>query len=306
MQWSKPWGNWQSAHVFRQPSSQLVAVIKIGRPGHQNTPPGDNSDPSQIFNSAGVGYRCNSKFPGCAIWSWYYPVQRLEGIDGRPLDTQHSACDVGGCSFTDDDDGIIYAFLAPSAVHAIQKHTLVGHLNSQRSEEPVMPVRSKVAPEAYVMRWNLDHSHVEVLAGEQHPDGSTVGSQFAYAVSPGNASAFNFSVELHSLDSSSWAETTPASMVLTIDGREESDLMAADVSVPRMGAVNASWVLDLAPHVDASGEVVLRVAVSRVGQSADMALPLVIRLIVGRWDCMSAGALNDKTSGCAKGECNLC
>jgi hypothetical protein len=54
---SLPWGNWQSAHVFRQPEGQLVAVIKIGRPGHQNTPPGSNSDPSQIFNSAGVGYR---------------------------------------------------------------------------------------------------------------------------------------------------------------------------------------------------------------------------------------------------------
>jgi hypothetical protein len=52
-----PWGNWQSADVFKQPSGQLVAVIKVGKPGFQNTPPGDNSDPSEIFNSAGVGYR---------------------------------------------------------------------------------------------------------------------------------------------------------------------------------------------------------------------------------------------------------
>ena len=38
-----------------------------------------------------------------------------------------------------------------------------------------MLVRNKVAPHAYVMRWNLDHRHVEVLAGQQHRDGSTVG-----------------------------------------------------------------------------------------------------------------------------------
>lgn len=28
---SLPWGNWQSASVFRQPDGQLVAVIKVGR-----------------------------------------------------------------------------------------------------------------------------------------------------------------------------------------------------------------------------------------------------------------------------------
>ena len=297
---SLPWGNWQSAHVFRQPGGQLVAVIKTGRPGHQNTPPGQNSDPTEIFNSAGVGYRCNSKFPDCAVWAWYYPVMRLEGIDGRPLDTQHSACNVGGCSFTDDDDGFIYAYLAPSAVHAIQRRTLVGGLNSQRADEPAEPVRQKFAPKAFVLRWNLDPKHVQVLAGEQHPDGSTVGSSFGYAVTPANATAFNFSAELHSLDSSAGAAaTTKAALALSIDGREEGELAAVNVAVPRMGAVNASWVLDLAPHADASGEVVLRVSASdaSVGSAADdIALPLVVRLVVGHWECASAGGLSDPAS----------
>ena len=100
------------------------------------------------------------------------------------------------------------AYLAPSAIHAIQKHTLVGYLNSQRAEEPTEPVRQSIAPKAFVMRWNLDPKHVEVLAGEQHPDGSTVGSQYGYAVSPGNATSFNFSAELHSLESSSSGKFT--------------------------------------------------------------------------------------------------
>ena len=64
-----------------------------------------------------------------------------------------------------------------------------------------------------------------------------------------------------------------------------------NVAVPRMGAVNASWVLDLAPHADASGEVVLRVSVAD-----DIALPLVVRLVVGHWECASAGGLSDPAS----------
>ena len=315
-----PWGNWQSADVFRQPDGQLVAVIKIRRPGHQNTPPGDNSDPTEIFNSAGVGYRCNSKFPNCAVWAWYYPVTKLEGIDGRPLDTGRSACDRGGCSFTDHDDGFIYAFLAPNAVHAIQKRTSVGNLAAQRAAEPMVPVRTKVAPLAFVMRWHLDLKHVEVLAGVQHPDGNTVGSQWGYTVTPGNASSFSFSLELHALDSAVTApETTTASLVLSIDGRQEGDLPTVAVTVPRMGAVNASWVLDLTKHADATGEVVLRVAAlvesvesakpePSVGSAKAIALPLVIRLIVGQWDCFSRGALNTETGQCLHGgdECNLC
>ena len=59
---------------------------------------------------------------------------------------------------------------------------------------------------------------------------------------------------------------------------------------------------------DASGEVVLRVsalAVKEEASGADLALPLVIRLIVGHWDCFSRGALNDKAA-CPDGDCNLC
>lgn len=293
-----------------------MAVIKIGRPGHQNTPLGDNSDPTEIFNSAGVGYRCNSKFPNCAVWAWFYPVTSLEGIDGRPLDTQRSACDRGGCSFTDNDDGFIYAFLAPSAIHAIQRHTSIGHLASQRVAEPTEPVRTKIAPLAFVMRWHLDLKHVEVLAGVQKSGGGgTVGSQWGYSVSPGNASKFNFSLALHSLDASAVApETTTASLALTIDGQEEGDLAAVHVAVPHMGAVNASWVLDLAQHADATGEVVLRVAATVEAKSAPsragggttttaIALPLVIRLIIGHWDCFSRGALNAETGQCPNGKC---
>lgn len=196
-----------------------------------------------------MGYRCNSKFPNCAVWGWFYPVTKLEGIDGRPLDTQHSACDgAGGCSFIDEDDGFIYAFLAPSAIHAIQRHTLVRHLASQRADEPTEPVRQKVPPLAFVMRWNLDLKKVEVLAGTQKPGGNTIGSQWGYAVSPGNASSFNFSAELHSLDTSSGASTTSAKLTLSIDGRNGEELAAVDVAVPRMGAVNASWAVDLTQH----------------------------------------------------------
>ena len=88
-------------------------------------------------------------------------------------------------------------------------------------------------------------------------------------------------------------------LALSIDGREEGDLAAVNVAVPRMGAVNASWVLDLAPHADASGEVVLRVSASdaSVGSAADdIALPLVVRLVVGHWECASAGGLSDPAS----------
>lgn len=239
------------------------------------------------------------------MWGWYYPTIRLEGIDGRPLDTQHSACEEdGGCSFTDDDDGFIYAFLAPSAIHAIQKHTLVGHLASLHEEEAAEPVRQQLAPLAFVMRWNLDLKHVEVLAEEQKAGGTTVGSQWGYAVSPANASSFNFSVELHSLASAS-TPSHHARLVLSIDGRDEGlDLPVVDVDVPRMGAVNASWVVDLAPHADSTGEVVLRVVATDLAASVgagDLALPLVIRLMVGHWNCFSQGALHDPAQ-CTEGK----
>ena len=86
-------------------------------------------------------------------------------------------------------------------------------------------------------------------------------------------------------------------------------MAAVDVNVPKMGAVNASWVVDLTKHADATGEVVLRVSASvtkAAATSTDIALPLVIRLIVGHWDCVSEGALSDAASGCAEGKCKLC
>jgi hypothetical protein len=95
----------------------------------------------------------NSKSPNCNVWGWYYPVTRLEGIDGRPLDTQSSACNRGGCSFVDDDDGFIYAFLAPSAVHAIQRHTLVG----ARVQPPGCHSRP-VLSELYLHTYNIQHT----------------------------------------------------------------------------------------------------------------------------------------------------
>ena len=39
------------------------------------------------------------------------------------------------------------------------------------------------------------------------------------------------------------------------------------------------------------------------GGGTAIALPLVIRLIVGNWDCFSRGALNAETGQCPNGEC---
>jgi hypothetical protein len=103
------------------------------------------------------------------------------------------------------------------------------------------------------------------------------------------------------------ASATDANLVVTI-GAREGDLAPVNVNVPRMGAVNASWAVDLTKYADATGEVVLQVSASagKTASAADIALPLVIRLIVGHWDCFSRGALNDANSGCAEGKCNLC
>jgi hypothetical protein len=185
-------------------------------------------------------------------------------------------------------------------------HPPAGHLAAQRSEEPTEPVRQKIAPLAFVMRWNLDLKHVEILAGVQKAGGAgTVGSQWGYAVSPGNASYFNFSVELHSLRSDTSSHTTEASLALSISGREEVGAQTREVKVSGMGAVNASWVVDLTKHADATGEVILSVAATKPSSATNIALPLVIRLIVGQWDCFSRGALNSATQ-CPNGKCALC
>jgi hypothetical protein len=240
-------------------------------------------------------------------------VTRLEGIDGRPLSTQQSACEgEGGCSFTDEDDGFIYAFLTKSAVHAIQRHTLVGHLASQRAAEKAQPVRQSIAPLGYVMRWNLDPHRVEVLAGVQSTTAarSSTGSQWGYSVSPGNGSSFNFSVEVHSLALESDTATTATSLTLSVGaGDNATEWPSVEVQVPRMRAVNASWLVDLTPHADESGEVMLRVTAAKVSQKdggkggeGQLALPLVIRLLVGHWDCLSDGAKNSKND-CSNGKC---
>ena len=290
-----PWGQWQSAHVFRQVSGQLVAVIRVGRPGHQTTPQGE--DPSPMHSR--VGYRCPVERPQCGVWAWYYPTVRLQGIDGRPLAGNLSTCTAAhGCSFVDEDDGIIYAFLDKSAIHAIQRHTLVGQLVSQRrtqsDEAATAPQRTKTPPLPFALRYNLDLNKVEVLAGtqEQIPFHS-VGSQWGYAVTAGNASAFNLSVSLYSLNSEPTAPATTAA-TLALSAGASTILPARSVSVPRMGNTTVSWVADLRPHADETGAVVLTVTTSPVtGGKGAAALPLVIRLIVGTWDCLSEGALNN-------------
>ena len=56
-------------------------------------------------------------------------------------------------------------------------------------------------------------------------------------------------------------------------------MAAVDVNVPRMGSVNASWLLDLGSHADATGEVVLSVAAT-ASSTANIALPLVCTILV--------------------------
>ena len=297
-----PWGNWQSADVFRTPGGELVAVLNVGRPGHQNTPDGMDSPGGQ----PGFRNRCPSAHPNCGVWAWYYPVIRVEGIDGRPLNTQRSACSgAGGCSFQDDDDGLIYVYLDQSAIHAIQKHTPAGALAAQRSKQQAPhPVRQAMAPKAFVARYNLDRDKVMTLAGDQTYQHS-VGSIWGYFVALENATVFNLSVSLFSLASGeSAAPSTKATLSLGL-GVAAAPSLATPVSVPRMGAANASWVVDLTKYADKTGEVVARVVASRsVVGNETIALPLVVRFIVGRWNCVSEGGADD--SKCGAAGCRVC
>jgi hypothetical protein len=81
------------------------------------------------------------------VWSWYYPVRRLEGADGRVMNVH---CGDGGCQY-ENDDGLMYAYLSDSAIHVLQHHTVAAQLSSLAAD-----VSSKAAapiePKAFVLR----------------------------------------------------------------------------------------------------------------------------------------------------------
>ena len=74
--------------------------------------------------------------------SWYYPVRRLEGMDGRFMNV-HCSPD-SGCQY-ENDDGLLYAYLSDDAIHALQRHTVAAQLTAQLSDPAAVSALTKDA-----------------------------------------------------------------------------------------------------------------------------------------------------------------
>ena len=94
--------------------------------------------------------------------SWYYPVRRLEGMDGRFMNV-HCSPD-SGCQY-ENDDGLLYAYLSDDAIHALQRHTVAAQLTALADDGEGGRARAK-APLPFVLRYEWDPAHVELLSGD--------------------------------------------------------------------------------------------------------------------------------------------
>lgn len=100
--------------VFNTSNEGLVAVITAAKPG------------STLKGSSGAATK----------WSWYYPVRKLEGVDGRALSV-HCYYDAG-CTF-ENVDGLMYAYLDDAAYSVLQRHTVASQLSALANTAPPLP-----------------------------------------------------------------------------------------------------------------------------------------------------------------------
>ena len=209
--------------VFNTTGDGLVAVVSSGRPVSPN-----------------------ATMPN-PVWSWYYPVRKLEGIDGRFLNVH---CGASGCQY-ENEDGLMYAYLSDLAIHALQRHTTAAQLTAlARPPAPATaarrPLGKKAPPLPFVLRYEWDESQVEVLSGD-----AIAGSQWGYRLilsTTTNFTAFDFAVSLHSLSPDTTAPAAATTMTLRV-GQVDAAPKSVQKTIAPMGVASVRWsALDLSAH----------------------------------------------------------
>ena len=219
------------------------------------------------------------------VWSWYYPVRKLEGIDGRVMNVH---CGPSGCQY-ENEDGLLYAYLGDDAIHVLQRHTVAAQLSAlARPQQP--PVQQSAAAEpalAFVLRYEWDENQVEILSGTT----VGIGSAWGFRARPANTlnlTALSFTVSIHSLCADTSAPAADVVMKLQVgDGAKKNPVRRS--SLAPMEASNATWLLDLSEHADGPAAVV-RLQVSAEDEAgAALARPLKLAMHLGEWGCSPAG-----------------
>jgi hypothetical protein len=318
------------SRVFNTTTDGLVAVIMGAKPGSASgsslgsaLPPAAGEETTQ------------------AHWSWYYPVKKFEGIDGRALSV-HCYYD-SGCQYEGVPDGLTYLYLDDSAYQVLQRHTVATQLTNlsnahtpspqsqsqERTSSPPPPPTSPPLP--VVMRYRWDPTHVQVLSGT-----STIGSAWGYHVSPGNASALTFTVAVHSLAADPTAPPVHAVLTLQVgraagnnrytvgsrDTKRDREGATQVVDIGPMQVANVTWTVDLTEYAGSAAELVVtctdgaditstaKQSTANTGGGGDthvvgngtlLAIPLQIKLDLSKWGCLA-----QDDAPCPGAECNYC
>jgi hypothetical protein len=262
--------------VFNTTHDGLVAVVSSGRPTSPN---------ATVQNP---------------LWSWYFPVRRLEGIDGRFMNVH---CGSSGCQY-ENEDGLLYAYLSDAAIHVLQRHTVAGQLSALAASSTLVPAMvtassghtQPLVSLPLVMRYEWKPNQVQVLSGTS----VGIGSAWGFRPIPANTSNFttlSFEVSVHSmLNTSSYAGPTQASLRLEVGGVAVTG-GARTVHVEPMGAVNISWIVDLSSYAATGPAASVELAVTAaaiVTRSTDwqkappLARRLSVMMYVGEWGCVPA------------------
>lgn len=263
--------------VFNTTNDGLVAVVVSGRPASPN---------ATVQNP---------------LWSWYYPVRRLEGIDGRFMNVH---CGASGCQY-ENDDGLLYAYLSDAAIHVLQRHTVAAQLSSLAAStalEPAVATATASSPQPrpliplpLVLRYEWEPDQVQVLSGTSVGIGSAWGFR-PIPVNTSNLTALSFGVSAYSMLNTSYSNNEPTQALLSLEvGGVVVSGGARTVHVEPMDAVNISWTIDLSAYAAtgpaASVEIAVTATVADRGgtdwrDAPPLARRLSVMMYVGAWGCV--------------------